>query len=113
MHFKSASDLRELEILERRKIRVVEEDYGYDDDEAEDEDHDGRFYSGSSSGLGYSERSTRSQACSNDDLLGKSIFILNAAVIMNINILADGLIFIDVIPMTFLAMIIEQNDFME
>ena len=71
MHFKSASDLRELEILERRKIRVVEEDYGYDDDEAEDEDHDGRFYSGSSSGLGYSERSTRSQACSTDDLLGK------------------------------------------
>ena len=71
MHFKSASDLRELEILERRKIRVVEEDYGYDDDELEDEDHDGRFYSGSSSGLGYSERTTRSQTCSTDDLLGK------------------------------------------
>ena len=72
MHFKSASDLRELEILERRKIRVVEEDYGYDDDEVEEEDLDGRFYSGSSSGLGYSERSTRSQACSTDDLLGKA-----------------------------------------
>ena len=73
MHFKSASDLRELEILERRKIRAVEDDYGDDEEEEEEEDDDDdRFHSGSSSGLGYPERSTRSQARSTNDLLGKA-----------------------------------------
>ena len=70
MHFKSASDLRELEILERRKIHAAEAEYG--DDEEEDEEDDDRFHSGSSSGLGYSERSPRSQAASTDDLVGKA-----------------------------------------
>ena len=72
MHFKSASDLRDLEILERRKIHgVVEDEYG--DDEAEDEEeYDDRFLSGSSSGLGHSGRSGRSQAQSTEDLLGKT-----------------------------------------
>ena len=70
MHFKSASDLRELEILERRKIHAAEAEYG--DDEEEDEEDDDRFHSGSSSGLGYSERSPRSQAASTDDLFGKA-----------------------------------------
>ena len=71
MHFKSASDLRELEILERRKIHAAEAEYG-DDEEEEDEEDDDRFHSGSSSGLGYSERSPRSQAASTDDLFGKA-----------------------------------------
>ena len=70
MHFKSASDLRELEILEQRKIRVVEDDYG--DDEEEEDDEDDRFDSGSSSGLGYSGRSARSRTCSTNDLFGEA-----------------------------------------
>ena len=56
MHFKSASDLRELEIVERRKIHAATAEDGYgddegDDDEGDDEDgDDDRFFSGSSSG---------------------------------------------------------------
>ena len=49
MHFKSASDLRELEMVERRKIHAADD--GYRDDEGDDDEgDDDRFFSGSSSG---------------------------------------------------------------